>query len=81
MPTTQIRELSAEDMRRAASGIGGLPVEQSEHWEAFATTQGHSLWGLLGWYEGEKCLAVIALYGHRLRSWRYLWAKNGPVLI
>ena len=81
MPTTQIRELSAEDMRRAASGIGGLPVEQSEHWEAFATTQGHSLWGLLGWYEGEKCLAVIALYEHRLRSWRYLWAKNGPVWI
>lgn len=81
MPTTHIRQLSADDMRRAASGIGGLPIEQSEHWEAFSRAQGQGLWGRLGWYEGDKCLAVVALYEHRLRSWRYLWAKNGPVWI
>lgn len=81
MPTTRIAELSADEMRRAASGIGGLPIEQSEHWEAFSRSQGHGLWGLLGWYEGDKCAAVIALYEHRLRNFRYLWAKNGPVWI
>lgn len=81
MPTTRFEELDADAMRRAASGIGGLPIEQSEHWEAFTRLRGHERWGLLGWYEGDKCAAVVALDAYEVRAWRYLWAKNGPVWI
>ncbi len=60
---------------------GGLPIEQSEHWEAFARARGNSRFARLGWYEGDKCAAVLALDEHRIRHWRYLWAKNGPAWI
>lgn len=80
-PSTRIVELSADEMRRAASGVGGLPIEQSAHWEAFAATKGSALFARLAWYEGEKCAAVMSLYEHHIRHWRYLWAKNGPVWI
>ncbi|MDY6214889.1 MAG: peptidoglycan bridge formation glycyltransferase FemA/FemB family protein [Schaalia hyovaginalis] len=78
---TRIVELSADEMRCAASGVGGLPIEQSEHWELFARRRGSIPTARIGWFEGDKCAAVLALYEHRIRHWRYLWAKNGPVWI
>ncbi|MDC4233204.1 GNAT family N-acetyltransferase [Actinomyces sp. B33] len=68
-------------MRAAASGASGLPVEQSEAWERFEISQGRGCWGRFAWFEGSKRVAVIALYEYRVRNWRYLWAKWGPVWI
>lgn len=81
MPTTSLKDMTPDEMRRATSGCGGLPIEQSEAWQAFAASQGNKCWGRFGWYEGDKCVAVIALYEHRIRAWKYLWAKSGPVWI
>lgn len=85
MTSTSLRPISARDMQHAVSGVGGLPIEQSQQWEEFSAAQGHPLWagelGRLAWYENDKCIAVIALFEYKLRALRYLWAKSGPVWI
>ncbi|WP_022867909.1 lipid II:glycine glycyltransferase FemX [Schaalia vaccimaxillae] len=80
-PSARFEEISARDMRQALSGTDGLPVEQSECWQAFEESQGRPLWGRYAYKEGEKIIAVIALYEYKVRSWSYLWAKWGPVWV
>ena len=37
---TELRELTADQMRIAAAGVIPLPIEQAAPWEAFEQTQG-----------------------------------------
>lgn len=79
MTVHNFEELDAEQMRIAAAGVVAVPFEQSSAWEAFSVTQGHPCWGRFAWYEGDRRIAVIALYEYSVRNWRFLWAKFGPV--
>ncbi|QWW20450.1 GNAT family N-acetyltransferase [Schaalia sp. 19OD2882] len=79
MTETRLVAIDAEAMRIAAAGVVPLPVEQSAPWEAFEASRGNPLWGRFEWVEDGKRLALIALYVHRVRGVKYLWAKWGPV--
>lgn len=76
---TELRELTADQMRIAAAGVIPLPIEQAAPWEAFEQTQGRRLWGRFAWEKDDKDQAIIALYEYSLRGVKYLWAKHGPV--
>lgn len=79
MTQTQLVPTDAEGIRIAAAGVVPLPVEQSASWESFELSRGNRLWGRFEWHEDGKRTAVLALYEHRIRHLRFLWAKWGPV--
>ena len=57
---TELRELTADQMRIAAAGVIPLPIEQAAPWEAFEQTQGRRLWGRFAWEKDDKDQAIIA---------------------
>lgn len=73
-----IRPVSARDMR-IAIGCTPAPIEQTEPWQAFETSQGHELFGRYLYSVGGKAVAVLALYRYTMAHQTYLWAKHGPV--
>jgi len=79
MAESRLEPVTAEQMRIAAAGCEGLPIEQAAVWEAFEESQGRKLWGRLRWLDGDRPVAVVALYECTLRGVRYLWARHGPV--
>ena len=43
MTDTQLREITAEEMRIGAAGVTPLPVEQSATWEQYEAVEGRKL--------------------------------------
>lgn len=79
MTDTQLREITAEEMRIGAAGVTPLPIEQSAIWEEYEAVEGRMLWGRFEYSENGKRIALVALYEYSMRGARYLWAKHGPV--
>ncbi len=77
--TVEIRPLTPTEMRVAISGAQTVPLEQMPVWQAFSEQEGNPAWGSLGWFENDKPVAAIALYEHKMKGLRFLWARRGPV--
>lgn len=79
MPTSELIERTADQMRVAAAGVVPLPIEQSAEWERFEASQHRRCWGRFQWVEDGRPVALVALYEYCLHGVRYLWARRGPV--
>ncbi|WP_244891654.1 lipid II:glycine glycyltransferase FemX [Boudabousia liubingyangii] len=77
---TQLKAITAEEMRIAAAGVVPLPIEQAAVWEDFAEQVDGPLFGRYLWTENGKSCAVIALYRATLTGGiPYLIARHAPV--
>ena len=60
MTDTQLREITAEEMRIGAAGVTPLPIEQSAIWEQYEAVEGRKLWGRFEYSENGKRIALVA---------------------
>ena len=70
MTDTQLREITAEEMRIGAAGVTPLPIEQSAIWEQYEAVEGRKLWGRFEYSENGKRIALVALYEYSMRGLR-----------
>lgn len=79
MKSEELVELDAQEFEAVTREVD-VPVEQSLLWDAFdRAVPGRRPWRRFVYRSEGEPVAVVALSEYRVRGFRYLWAKHGPV--